>query len=80
MITTKIEINGIPIVVVHAVRLTGVPGELCTYECFVMRTDVYQKPYKKILGEIQHYYDDGAETLSKKMLDLYCEKKGKTVG
>jgi hypothetical protein len=79
MITCKIEINGVAIVTVHAVRTDGEPGELCTYECFIMRGDIYQRPEKIVLGTIKHFYDDGAEELSKKMLDYFKVYKGKSV-
>jgi hypothetical protein len=79
MLTTKIEINGIPIVVIHAVRLRGEPGELCEYEIFKTRDSLYHKSDIIVLGKLEHYYDDGAEILVQKMLDLYMEKRGKTV-
>lgn len=75
MITAKIEINGIPIIIVHAVRIKGEPGELCEYEVFKMRDDILHKKNKIVLGNILHNYDDGAERLTQKMLDLYIEKR-----
>jgi hypothetical protein len=74
MISVKIEINRTPIIVVHAVRLKGTPGTLCEYEVFTESNMEYN-----ILGYISHHYDDGAEELSKKMIDLYLKKKGETV-
>jgi hypothetical protein len=74
MISVKIEINRTPIIVVHAVRLKGKPGTLCEYEVFTEADHEYHT-----LGVISHHYDDGAEELSKKMIDLYLAKKGETL-
>jgi hypothetical protein len=80
MISVIIEINRTPIVSVHAVRIEGTPGELCGYEVF---TTYYDEEHhtinKKILGYISHYYNNGAEVLSKKMLTLYRKRKRGTV-
>jgi len=72
MLNVKIEVNGIPIVAVHAGRIKGEGvGELCEYIVFIDKGKG-----EDVLGHISHFYDDGAVVLAKKMLDLYVEKKG----
>jgi hypothetical protein len=45
-------------------------GELCTY---IVESKIKNKPWKNH-GEIQHWYDDGAEILLEKALQLINKK------
>ena len=61
MITVSILINGEPLFTRSAYRIAGSPGEICRYKC-------------DDGSFIEHYYNAGAVSLAKKMLDTIDEK------
>ena len=58
MISVEIKINGKVIIAAEAVRITGNPGERCTYRTRDNRI-------------LTHDYDEGAIPLAKRLLDTY---------
>jgi hypothetical protein len=62
VLIVRVYINEREIIETHAVRVSGMPHELCTYE--------------NENGEvIEHHYDKGAEALAIELLKLHAEGK-----
>jgi hypothetical protein len=76
----KIDIGNENLHTFEVLRVKGKGrGDLCHYEVFRHWKNRYDRKVRDYLFELDHYYDDGAVELARKVMEAYMEKFGKGI-